>query len=53
MPKIADAYVELEARTGKYRADITKAKRATASFGASARVVTTGEAINRPMSVQR
>lgn len=36
MPKIADAFVEIEARTGKYKADIAQAKRITAGFGASA-----------------
>jgi len=36
MPKIADAFVEIEARTGKYRADISKAKRSTSDFGKSA-----------------
>ncbi len=36
MPKIADAWVEVVARTGKYKADITNAKRITADFGRSA-----------------
>lgn len=36
IPRIADAYVEIEARTGKYRADISKAKSITTGFGKSA-----------------